>query len=323
MAPGGQEQYWGTVVDQAGRPRPVYEEVQCLGRDFAAAGPLLAATTPVSEVAILNSYDDRWAIGIHRHHEAFDYVAHLTSYYRPLARRNIAADVVSVDAPLDGYKVVIAPALHLVDEERSRRLRAFVEGGGHLVLTVRSGMKDDRNALLSSRQPGPLAGLAGIEVEDYYALVDPVPVSGAWFDGTARIWAERLTPLAGAEPRVLARYGEANGWLDGKAAVTLCPCGRGSTYFVGAWLDDEAQQALVDRIVAGAGVAPVLETPAGVEARRRADAQGNEVLLLINHARGERTVSLPWSGWEHLSGTEVGGELRLSPYGVAVITRAI
>ncbi|MDQ3780648.1 MAG: beta-galactosidase [Chloroflexota bacterium] len=323
MAPGGQEQYWGTVVDQAGRPRPVYEELQRLGRDFAAAGPLLVATTPVSEVAILNSYDDRWAIHIHRHHQAFDYVAHLTSYYRPFAQRNIAADIVSVDAPLDGYKLVIAPALHLINEERSGRLREFVERGGHLVLTVRSGMKDDRNALLPARPPGPLAALAGIEVEDYYALLDPVPVAGAWLDGTARIWAERLTPLAGAKPRVLAHFGAANGWLDGQAAVTVFPCGRGLTYFVGAWLDDDAQQALIDRIVAGAGVAPVLETPAGVEARRRVDAQGKEVLLLINHARDERTVSLPWPGWEHLSEMEVGGELRLSSYGVAIITRAL
>ena len=59
-----------------------------------------------------------------------------------------------------------------------------------------------------------------------------------------------------------------------------------------------------------------------MEARRRVDAQGKEVLLLINHARAERTVSLPWPGREHLSGTEVDGDLRLSPYGVAVVTRA-
>ena len=187
MAPGGQEQYWGTVVDQSGQPRPVYEEIQLLGRDFAAVGPLLAGTTPASDVAILNSYDDRWAIHIHRHHQAFDYVAHLTSYYRPLARRNVAADVVSVDAPLDGYKLVIAPALHQVNEERAGRLRRFVERGGHLVLTIRSGMKDDRNALLLARQLGPLASLADVEVEHYYALLDPVPVEGAWLDGTAKV----------------------------------------------------------------------------------------------------------------------------------------
>ena len=322
MALGGQEQYWGTVVDQAGQPRPYYEEIQQVGREFAAVGPLLAGTTPAAEVAILNSYDDRWAIHAQRLHEDFDYVSHLTGYYRPLAGRNVAADVVSVDAPLDGYRLVIAPALHLVNDERAARLRAFAERGGHLMLTIRSGMKDDRNALLPVRQPGPLAEVAGVEVEDYYALLDPVPVAGPWFAGTSRVWAERLEPRNGAEVRVVARFGPSNGWLDGQPAVTVRPCGRGRVYVVGAWLDEAAQQALVDRIVAGAGVEAVLEAPAGVEARRRVGGEGREVLLLINHERTEQTVALPWPAHEHLSDTEVGGDLRLPPYGVAVLTGA-
>ncbi|HEV2126465.1 MAG TPA: beta-galactosidase, partial [Chloroflexota bacterium] len=165
MAPGGQEQYWGTIVDQAGQPRVYHEEVQQIGRDFAAVGTLLAGTEPAADVAILNSYDDRWAVHIHRHHQDFDYREHLLHYYRPLAGRNIAADIISADAPLHGYKLVIAPTLHLLDEARAARLQAFVERGGHLVLTVRSGVKDDRNALLPSRPPGPLAKAAGTEVE--------------------------------------------------------------------------------------------------------------------------------------------------------------
>jgi beta-galactosidase len=199
-------------------------------------------------------------------------------------------------------------------------LAEFVKAGGFLVLTVRCGMKDNANALLPARQPGPLTELAGAEVEEYYALLDPIPVQGNWFAGTSHLWAERLRALQ-ADTQVIARYGSANGWLDGQTAVTVHPHGQGFVYMVGAYLDEAAQQALLDQIVASAGVKPALERPTGVEACKRTSAQGNEVLILINHERTEMQVRLPWPAQEHLSGQAVMSELQLAPYGVAVLTQ--
>jgi len=319
---GGQEQYHGTLVDQAGQPRPFYEEVKQLGHEFAAVGDLLAGATPVSRVALLNDYSSRWSIQWQRHHRDFDYVANLTHYYRPLAVRNIAVDLLSADAPLDGYKLVIAPALLIVNEDRAARLKEFVRRGGFLVLTVRCGMKDSANALLPMRQPGPLTDLAGAEVEEYYALLDSVPVQGNWFTGTSRLWAERLRVIDQAETQVVARYGPSNGWLDGQVAVTVHPYGRGFVYFVGAYLDDAAQQELLDHIVSLAGIRPALETPGGVEAHKRVNAQGQEVWIVINHERVDKQVPLAWPAQEHLSGQAVDGDLSLGPYGVVILTRS-
>ena len=39
---GGQEQYHGTLVDQSGLPRPFYQEVQQIGKEFAKVSDLLA-----------------------------------------------------------------------------------------------------------------------------------------------------------------------------------------------------------------------------------------------------------------------------------------
>jgi beta-galactosidase len=439
---GGQEQFHGTLVDQSGQPRPFYREVQQLGRDLASV-PFLAGSTLSSEVALLNSYDSRWSIQWQRHHRDFDYVEHLLHYYRPLAARNIAADIISADAPLDGYKLVIAPALTILNQSHVVRLQDFVARGGHLVLTLRTGMKDDDNALLPSRQPGPLADLAGVQVEEYYALLDPVPVSGEWFDGSSRLWAERLQVRGGAKTRIIARYGASNGWLDGYPAITAREHGEGEVkkivciedepdmanliklilerkgydltiaiggqagleaihrvkpdlvlldlmmpdmdgwqvygrmkadeemkgipviivtaraqsadrglglhiakvkdfivkpfspqellqsleringrvYCVGAYLDDASQQSLLNHIAEAAGVQPVLETPPGVEARKRVTANGQEVLILINHERAEKPVGLPWPAREHLTNQSIIEGLKLMPYDVAVLTR--
>ena len=318
---GGQEQFHGTLVDQAGQPRPFYEEAKQLASDFAATSDVLTGTMPVAEVAILNSYDNRWSIHAQRHHRDFEYVAHFNHYYRALAARNIATDVLSVDATLEGYKLVIAPALLMLNESRAAQLKTFVEHGGHLVLTIRSGMKDDYNALLPLRQPGMLAEIAGVEVEEYYALLNPVPVTGENFSGESRRWAERLKVRDEAGIKVMARYGASNGWLDGQAAITSHPYGKGSVTYVGAYLDDGAQQHLVDDILKSAGIPSVMDCPVGVEVRKRVNPKGGEVFIIVNHEQTEKRVTLPWLSREHLRGLDTR-ELQLEPYGVAVITRA-
>ena len=317
---GGQEQMHGTLIDPSGQPRPFYEEASQLAKDFAATSNLLTGTSPVAEVALLNSYDNRWSIHAQRHHRDFDYVTHFQQYYRALARRNIATDILSADAPLEGYKLVIAPALLMLNETRASSLKSFVENGGQLVLTVRSGMKDDFNALLPSRQPGMLTDIAGVEVEEYYALLDPVSVIGPSFKGESRIWAERLNILDEAGTTVIARYGESNGWLDGQVAITSHPFGRGCVTYVGAYLDEAAQQQLLDHITEAAGVLPIMKCPTGVEARKRIHADGDEVFILINHERTEKQVHFPWYAHEHLHGFDLQ-ELHLKAYGVAVVTR--
>jgi len=317
----GQEQYHGTLVDQSGQPRLFYEEVKQLGQDFAVASSVLAGSSPVAKVAILNSYESRWSIKAQPHHQDFDYVAYLEHFYRPLAARNIDVDIISVDAPLDGYRLVIAPALLIVNEEYAEKFKKYVKGRGHLVLTARCGMKNEDNGLLPSRQPGLLAELAGVEVEEYYALDEPVPVKGNWFEGVTRIWAERLKILDENMTPVIARYGASNGWLDDQIAITLHGTGGGFVYYVGTYLDDDAQDALIGRFAKTARLNPPFEVPAGVEVRRRKRPDGTEVYIVVNHEPAEQVVQLPWPAQEHLSDQTVEAELKLEAYGVALLTK--
>jgi beta-galactosidase len=317
----GQEQYHGTLIDSSGRPFPIYEEVQQLGRDLENAAPILAGSTPApAQVAIINNYDSRWATEGQRHHQDFDYVEHLLHYYRPLATRNRPVDIISANAPLDQYRMVIAPALNIVDDELAERLKAYVAKSQRLILTLRSGMKDDYNRLLPMRQPGPLAEIAGIEVEDYYAFQHDIPVKGNWFSGTARIWAERLKPLNNITTPI-ARYGPSNGWLNDQYAITVHMHKQGVIYYVGAYLDEKSQQAFMDRVAGQARINPVMPTPQGVEACKRVSAEGKDIIILINHTTEERVIQLPWAAHEHVMGISLEGQVRMAPYGILVLTQ--
>lgn len=317
---GGQEQYHGTLVDQSGQPRPFYEDTQTLGKQIQSVSDLLAGSKASARVAMLNSYDSRWSIEFQRHHSDFDYVSHFNHYYRALAVNNICVDIISAEEALDGYKLVIAPTLHILNDRRVTNLTNFVQRGGHLVLTIRTGMKDEYNALLPSRQPGSLAKLSGVEVEDYYALDESVPIGGKLLNGSSMQWAERLKLLDQQLAIPISRYGKSNGWLDGQVAMVAHPYGKGMVYTVGVYLDEKAQQTFMNHILQMAGVRG-MKSPEGVEVSSRVDAAGRVILIVINHAAAERIFVLPWPAKDHLTGQTVQNELKLLPYDVAILTK--
>jgi beta-galactosidase len=223
---------------------------------------------------------------------------------------------------LAGYRLIIAPALIIIDEQRAAALAAFVRAGGHLILTARSGMKDRTNALLPSRQPGSvLASIADVEVADYYVLDAPVPIEGNSLKGQCQLWAERLNVLD-ESVSVLARYGKSTGWLDDQPAITVSSQHGGLVYYAGAYLDELTQAAFIDQVLKSLQIEPAFDTPAGVEICPRTSADGRAVFILINHEREPKTVSLPWAAHEHLAGERVDGRLELEAYGIAVLTEA-
>jgi beta-galactosidase len=318
---GGQEQYHGTLVDQAGLPRPFYSEVKQFAKELEKVAFLLADSHYYSRVAILNDYESRWSIQWQKHHKDFDYVSHLYSFYRPLAAKNIPVDIISADAPLTtDYRLVIVPSMVIIDEARAARLKEFVEHGGYLVLTPRTGMKDRDNALQPTRQPAFLHEMTGVEVLEYFALNEDAAVAGNWFNGVSRQWAESINILDTNFTLLVARYGgNTNGWLDGQPAITVKSVRTGMVYYVGTYLDDSAQSAFITRAAQVSGVRSVMETPPGVQAARRMSASGKEIIFVINHTRTEQKIALTGTYDEQLTDTRQTGQYTLPPFGVGIL----
>jgi beta-galactosidase len=315
----GQEQYHGVLVGADGNPVPVYAEIQQVGAEFDKAGAALAGTSPRAEVAILNDYDSRWAIDFQRHSADFSPVGELVAFYKPLSVAAQTVDIVSPEAPLDGYKLVEAPALNVLPKATADRLIAYVEQGGNLLLGPRSGMKDEFDRLNTQLQPGPLRDLLGGHVEQFYALVDEVPVAGDLGSGSAKTWAEQLS-VQNPETKTILTYGPSNGWLDSQPAAVTRKVGKGSITYVGAWLDDSLLAKLTDQLVQQSGVQPkIANVPAGVEVCVRAKGT-REVAILINHTTTEQHIELPKPAPDLLAeGAPSVSSVDLPKYGVAVV----
>jgi beta-galactosidase len=319
-APNGQEEYHGVLVGADGTPVPVYDEVKQTAAEFDKAGKELAGTSPHSEVAVINDYDSRWAIDFQRHSAGFSPVEEMVAFYRPLRNQSQAVDIISDQAPLDGYKLVEAPALNVLPQSVADHLIAYVKNGGHLVLGPRSGMKDAYNALQPERQPGPLVDLLGGRVEQFYALDKDVPVSGDLGSGTAKVWAEQLSTKS-PDTKILMTYGKSNGWLDDQPAVITRQVGKGSITYIGAWLDADLLSRLTASLLKESGVEPILTgVPDGVEVCRRT-GEGKSVLILINHNTSDEHVTLPHAMMNLIAtGSAPVSSVDLPPYGVAVLS---
>jgi beta-galactosidase len=78
------------------------------------------------------------------------------AYHTALMDLNITTDAMDPREDLSKYRLVIAPRLYVMDQKIAENLRSFVENGGVLCLTPRSGVADEYNVIFDQPSPGRL-----------------------------------------------------------------------------------------------------------------------------------------------------------------------
>ena len=265
----GQEQYHSGLLKQDGSPDAGYHDAAAAAADL---DELSSVATDVADsgidasVALLHGYDNLWALEIEPISPDFDYWRHVETYYAALRERSVAVDVISPDSDLSGYDAVVAPTLYLADDDLAARLKSYVEAGGELLVTMRSGVKDPYNKLPDAAQPGPLRELVGAEVDQHEnvpeSMDDQVVYGGERYG--CRVWNEWLTST---DAEIVGRYD--GGLADGTPAIVRNDVGEGSLTYVGTWPSAELAGAVVGDLLARASVATTDPLPAQVRLMRR------------------------------------------------------
>ncbi|MER5704745.1 beta-galactosidase [Micromonospora sp. NPDC002296] len=311
---GGAERFHSALVPHAGPDSRVFRETVALGE---ALERIAEADGAAVEASVAIGWDAAcgWALqhpGLPaqrlNHHEE------VAAAHRALWRAGFGCDVVLPGDPLDGYGLLVLPALYLASDATAEWVRAYVHGGGHLVVTWLSGVADEHARVRTGGYPGAFRDVLGVRVEEFHPLADDdeVPLTGG---GTARVWAETVG-LAGA--RTIRGY--AGGVLAGRPAVTRHRYGAGTAWYVSTRPDDDTYRRLLTDAALGAGAAPTCPAaPAGVEAVRRRSARGSW-LFLLNHT--DRPHRVPAAGLELLTGATVTTAVQVPAGGAAVVREA-
>jgi beta-galactosidase len=273
---------------------------------------------PAAQAAVVYDYDARFALEIQPTNPALDHVDTLRAHYGALKRQGVGVDVLAPTAELSSYPLVVAPSLYVVDEAVAAALRAYVEGGGLLVLGPRSGFKDRTNAVPERPLPAWLDELTGLEVSDIASFLDGRVVELEHLESGAvaqfRGWFEELS-LKNA--RAVYRHRDRD--FAGAAAVAINTVGAGRVVYIGGVATRETLDELYRWLAHDAGL-DVFAVPEDVElVRLHRPGSGTRLLFLLNYAPEERAISIPGEPASHLDGVLRNESLLLAPYGVALL----
>lgn len=322
----GAELYHSGLLDHRGWTTRGYAEASEIGQALPRLAPLLQGSVPHAEVALLHDYASRWSLDLQPHNrdladdEAFRRA--MMGPYEALWLRNVPVHILPLrsDADFLGYKVVIAPALNLLSRSDAERLAAYVQSGGALIATARTGFKDEHGQV-PGPPPGHLADLMGVTVEEFDSL-PPDQVNGVRFvEGptgsvSASLWFEVLAPTVA---RPLAIYED--DYYAGRAAATVRELGQGQAIYVGVLAAADFYGLLLDWLLPLSDVTGTLDTPDGVEAVARVGPAGS-VLFLLNHTSAVATIVLPRGYRDTLTEEPMEGRVVLEPRDVRVVTPA-
>ena len=294
----GMEQYWYGLLDHDGIPRRRYYEVKQTGEELKKLSPYILNAKNDYDALIVKTYDDVWAHEIKSHSPHFDYRNLLYAYYKANADLNVTT-AVSV-GNYDRYKVVYMPGYNIIDPEQIQKITEYVQNGGTLVTTFRSGTRDQHNNLRTDTLPGAFRELAGIEVEEFDVPRKNTHVQGL-VSSSASVWCDVIKPVTA---KVLCTYSDR--YFAGKAAVTVNQYGKGTVYYVGCDLEQDALKELIRYISQNAGI-QLPDLPDGVELVKR-----EYYCILLNHNEEEKKTDI--RGVSLLSGQSFDG--LLPGYGV-------
>lgn len=325
---GGQETYWGGVLGHDLQPNRVYAEVSRVGADLKRIGPELAGLSRRNQVAILYSVDSSAALGFMPYTHADDGYRHLLEQlHRTLYEMNVGTDVVyAAQADFSAYKLLIVPALYIADDALLKRISDYVKGGGHVIMTFKSGVANESSLYRWSTAPGPLRLAAGFRYQEVSTLQHPLALKGDPFgvgaDNRVDTIAELLVPET-AQPLAFYDHPFFGRW----AAVTRNRFGQGSLLYEGTQLSDGLQSKIVGQELQRLGLTgPDQSLPASVRVKHAIARSGRLLRFYLNYA--DHPVTIRYEGEparDLLAGRNLaqGDPLALGAWGVAIAEEAL
>jgi len=182
----GVEKYHSGMVPHYGEESRIYKEIAQLGNELEKIREIIGSDNK-AKAAILMDNDSWWAVetpygsGVRSFENSvfwanftqpfpsicIGYYAEIEYYFNAFYNLNIACDIVPFNSDLTGYKIVIAPMLHVIKPDYKQKLENYVKNGGIFILTYFSGVLDMDSTVFLGGYPGPLKELMGIKVEEF------------------------------------------------------------------------------------------------------------------------------------------------------------
>lgn len=319
------ETYWKGLLSHDFEPNPVYNEAKTIGRDFARLSPKLVNLKKTNRVAVLFSNEALTSIKWFGFNFTSDknYNDVVRWMYDELYKMNIGCDLIdpSVESYAD-YDVLVVPALYAASDVLLEKLNQFVQDGGHIVYSFKSGFANEHIKVRSTRQPGLISEACGISynlfVEPKHVALRNDPFGAGEEHNQVHTWMELITPTTA---EVLAWYDHPH-WGE-YAAITQNNYGKGKATYVGCYTSAAVIRKVLERVMKDAGVwGADQELAFPLIVKTGVNDQGHTIRYYFNYSDEPISFNYPHGeGTELLSGDSIaaGQEIKLERWGVRII----
>ncbi|MCU1494724.1 MAG: bga11 [Acidimicrobiaceae bacterium] len=258
----GHETFWQGMVNHDLEPNRCFAELGGIGVELSEHAEVLDDIQPDADVALLYSYDSKYALSYKpplrlngvEEPDRRSYERIFNACYRAFFDARAQVQIVAEDQDWERFPVLVVPALYIASDDLVGRLLAYAQGGGHLVLTFRSGYADADGRVRPVRAPGLLRNAVGASYQEYSNLVGRVRVVGdddsprlpadaaglAWADGLV---TEGATALASYDDPHFRQFAAATVQSFGAGRVTYIGTLPSASF--GRWLAEGVLRSVV------------------------------------------------------------------------------
>lgn len=309
---GAEEKLHGAVIGHDGREdaRSFTETVQ-VGQRLEALAEITAVKRE-KQAAIVHDWQNKWALegSCGPRNAGMGYWDELKRHYNALAREGIAVEFVDQNADLTGYGLVVVPMLYLLTDAFAKKLCAFAQNGGTVIVTYWSGVVDESDLCRLGDTPYGLTELLGLRRTEIDGMYDGetrrcMPAAGCTLPAAQ---ASTLCEVAAldeenpAEP--LSLYGE--DYFAGHPAASVHRYGKGRAYYLASRFDEAFYRAFYHDAAKEIGLSPAWPEalPEGVLAVRRGSfvfvQNCTEQPVTVGNTVLERYRTAVWKGMNRI-----------------------
>ena len=248
QAPFAQEQMHAGLLRPDFEDAPAADEVRLVASDIEAIGSI---RQPDKSVALLFSYEASWLFETQPQGQSFRYIELVFEMFSALRKLGLNVDIVSPEARLDGYKLIVVPSLPILNDD-------LIDKIGNLNVPVlfgpRTGSKTRDFSIPEELPPGPLQRHIPLKVTRSESLRPGLVEVGQDFELSG--WIEEIQTTLPADATL----------QDGRGILFA----NGSVRYLAAWPPKKLIGRLFEKLATEAGL-ETINLPDDLRIRRSND----------------------------------------------------
>lgn len=314
-AASGAEMFRHGLIDHSNVPGRRFFEFAELCKT-ASKISVIDTTELVSDVAIMYLPENEYALKLQPQAEGFSYLEQLRYFHWAFSHYGANVDVVPPYADLSSYKVVIAPAMYVYNKVAVENIYRYVINGGTLVMTNRSGVKDNNNNCIMEPLPTVFRELIGADITEY----DPVGEREQMitdFAGNKFVCRQWCDILNVTTAKAYAEYSD--NYYRCCPAVTMNRYCNGVAYYVGTVCKSDFYESFVGNIMRQTGMPRLKGLPRGVEVTTRTNGL-DDFIFFFNNSEETATITLPKAMYSIIDSAGKD-KLELKPFEVDIVRK--